>query len=70
MLPSATYYYVHPIKAFVVGASFDLGQPFHPGQKKVGFGLGEEWVFSLQHSHWRSTTAEYNCNSEFNTYLP
>ena len=33
---------------------------------KVGFGLGEEQVISLRHSRWRSTTAQYNYNSEIN----
>ena len=32
-----------------------LCQPFHPRQKKVGFGLGGEQVLSLRHTHAEGT---------------
>ena len=43
-----------------MGASSDLGQPFHPRYKiMVVFGLGKEQVISL-----RSTTTQYNCDNK------
>ena len=39
------------LHTFVMGASSDLGQSFHPRKNKmVGFGLGKEQVILQQHS--------------------